>query len=1113
MSEKNIEVDAGEIAEEMKQAAQESNTEEDVKMRIEHILRVKVLDPLKIPFARYERTTIVGERIDALYGRVILEYEPPGALRTPSGYEKGVKQTKRYIEQEAEKSKLPLYKFFGVTLDGIRMGFVRYSQRLENWDVSDKPLEVNRYNVLKLLEALRGSARRPLDADLMIAELGPGSRVAKEAVGAFYQKVIKAKSKRAKMLYNDWRRVFSQVCAYSPEKIKGLERVYGIKEKNIDYEALLFAVHSYYALVMKILAAEAAVLFGGYFLRSYTRKLESSYLKSPQALLTELKNLEEGGIFVSLGIMNFLEADYFAWYLDEWDDQVANAVISVVKMLSEYETATAELEPDIIRDLFKRLYQNLVPKKIRHDLGEYYTPDWLAELVLNEVGFTFEDFENIGKEHGAFAPFELRLLDPACGSGTFLVLAIKRLREYAREHFLEEKVLEKITKNVVGFDLNPLAVMASRANYLLALGELIREATSPFELPVYFADSILAKKRSTYAGAEYALKTTVGEFSIPVNVVEKGLLGVALSLIEECIRLDYSRSDFKSRLSRELQVFNESEVSMLVNLYAQILKLHKQNKNRIWTRVLKNSFAPLFMGKFDYVTGNPPWVNWQSLPKDYRNASKRLWFSYGLFTLSGMEARLGGGKKDISALFTYVCIDRYLKDDGFFGFLITEAVFKTRGAGEGFRKFVIKGKPFEVTKVHDLVKIKPFEGANNRTTAIILRKDGQTKYPIPYIVWRKKRREGIDHTWSLNETNKHVILNEMEAKPADPRKPNSAWLTAPETDILQKIIGVSDYQGFAGIYSGGRNAIYWLKPLQTLKEKEEEIEVLPHLYKFFRETFGVKIRKDKAKIRVKTILVENITEGAKISVEKVQEAIEDFFVYPMIKSRHLKKWKLKGYIYTLQMQDPVKRRGYDEKWVKVHFPKTYGYLKRFENTLIERAAYKKYFQASDAFYSMFNVGKYTFAPYKVVWCQMGSRITSSVISKVNDPYIGTKLIIPEHVLAFIPTKKEEEAHFICSIFNSSVANLILQSLAKGSKSFGAPKFIKNLLGIPKFDPSNPTHTNLAKLSRKAHELALENAAGLAEIEQQIDKLVGKLYGLNKHELERVKSSLKILEGK
>ncbi len=52
------------------------------------------------------------------------------------------------------------------------------------------------------------------------------------------------------------------------------------------------------------------------------------------------------------------------------------------------------------------------------------------------------------------------------------MLAINRAKEYAEEHLLEEReVVDKILANIVGFDLNPLAVISARTNYLLALGE------------------------------------------------------------------------------------------------------------------------------------------------------------------------------------------------------------------------------------------------------------------------------------------------------------------------------------------------------------------------------------------------------------------------------------------------------------------------------------------------------------------------------------------------------------------------------------------------------------------------------------------------------------------
>ena len=69
-------------------------------------------------------------------------------------------------------------------------------------------------------------------------------------------------------------------------------------------------------------------------------------------------------------------------------------------------------------------------------------------------------------------------------------------------------------------------------------------------------------------------------------------------------------------------------------------ELEKQNRNRIWARFIKNAFAPVFKSqkRFDFVVGNPPWVNWESLADEYRAETKRLWRDYGFFTQHGYSA-------------------------------------------------------------------------------------------------------------------------------------------------------------------------------------------------------------------------------------------------------------------------------------------------------------------------------------------------------------------------------------------------------------------------------------------------------------------------------------------
>ncbi|MEM3539108.1 MAG: N-6 DNA methylase [Nitrososphaerales archaeon] len=370
--------------------------------------------------------------------------------------------------------------------------------------------------------------------------------------------------------------------------------------------------------------------------------------------------------------------------------------------------------------MLKRLYQYLVPKKIRHDLGEYYTPDWLAELVLNEVDYKGD--------------LDKRLLDPACGSGTFLVLAIKRAKEYAHEHFIHESdTLKKILKNIIGFDLNPLAVLAARTNYLIALGDLIRyRGIDGIEIPIYLADSILVERRGTLAGTAYVLRTSVGEFMIPSGIIDRGILASVLSIVEECVKVSCNQEEFIVRLLREISI-DDAEVSILTKLYTILLKLEKEEKNRIWIRVLKNSFAPLFTGQFDYVIGNPPWVAWENLPTGYRERIRPLFQHYRLIP-GKLQARV---KMDLSMLFSYVGMDRYLKEGGIFGFLITQTVFVSI-AGEGFRRLVLPdGTQVGVIKIHDMVDLLPFEGAQNRTGIFIAEKGKRTIFPIPYIKWRK----------------------------------------------------------------------------------------------------------------------------------------------------------------------------------------------------------------------------------------------------------------------------------------------------------------------------------------------------------------------------------------
>jgi hypothetical protein len=301
-----------------------------------------------------------------------------------------------------------------------------------------------------------------------------------------------------------------------------------------------------------------------------------------------------------------------------------------------------------------------------------------------------------------------------------------------------------------------------------------------------------------------------------------------------------------------------------------------------------------------------------------------------------------------------------------------------------------------------MVELKPFEGVGNRTTIVVLQKGKQTKYPIPYNYWVKKvKRKGIKDSMSLDEVMKIATYKQFYAEPVNQNDPTSPWITGKPKAIkaVRKVLGKSEYIAHEGVNSGGANAVYWVNIVG-------------------RRPDGL-------------VIISNITEGQKKEVESLQVAIEPDLLYPLLRGRDVKRWKAEPSAYILMVQDPVKRRGIDENELKTKYPKTYLYLKRFEKILRERSAFKRYFTRKNIngrivetgpFYSMFGVGDYTFAPYKVVWPNIASKISSAVVS-LRDK----KPIIPQHIITLIACESLEEAHYICALMNSCPVDFALQA--------------------------------------------------------------------------------------
>jgi hypothetical protein len=1089
----------------------QARTEEDLRIRVSNCIEEKILKPLNIPFeGKYEYTLASGKRVDALYGHVIIEYKAPGKLSTDSDIQKVKEQVIKYIITEAgDKSNYD--KFLGIIISD-KIAFVRYDKRNDIW-ILRGPYEIRRESIIKLIEALRGLRRKILSAEELTKDFGMNSQISKRAIKLLYTKLLNTKNEKTKILFEDWMRLFKQATGYDPNKFKELKELaedYGFEKSNINYDILIFAIHTYYALIMKLIAAEIAYLYGsGRFYKSYIGELDNAYTsKGVEGLKNILKELESGGIFKKLlGIENFLEGDYFSWYVEEIDQELGDTIAEIARRLSDYEIATPQLEPEFARDLLKKLYQNLVPRDIRHNLGEYYTPDWLAELIINEVGLSYENLENMGKED-PLKPLEIRVLDPACGSGTFLILYISRLIRYANEHFLTDTLAKYILENVVGYDLNPLAVLTARTNYLLAIADLIQHSRlGSIEIPIYLADSIMIETKAEITEKYYILRTAVSEFKIPVNIAQNtNLLRKILDEIKMCLENGYTPKEFEFRISP--YGLNSREIDSLKKLYSKLKELKSQGKDDVWIAIIRNAFAPILKGKFDYIIGNPPWINWENLPEQYRESSKGLWEKYGLLVIKG-KTGLGKVKKDLSMLFLARCFDLYLKVGGKLGFVITFTVFKNQ-AGAGFREFLAKNTKIYI--IHDLVTLMPFEGATNRTGIIIVEKvceldnmndnectiikeiRKENMNDIKHVVWNGKK---IDPNTSLEDVIKMTKHYEIAMMPLIPNDPSSPWMQV-KPNIVNAIRKVTSggqyYEAYEGVNTA-LNQIYYVKVL------------------------------DRAPNGMLTI--KNPHEsGQKKKVEQVETNVEPDLVYPLIRGEDVKKW----YIdfkdrFIIVPHDPKTAKPILEKDMKIRWPLTYNYLIKYKNELENRSIHKLWGKGNP-FYSIYDIGTYTFSPYKVVWTRIAGAITGKAASfacTVVEP-INEKPVIPDDGIILVETKSLDEAYYIAGVLNSTIVRSIIASYTYELRQ---ETHIIDIIKIPKFDPNNNLHKKIAELSKRAHELAkciysnnkpddcknINAKEELKKVEDGIDLAVAELYGITKEELEGFKELMNILSGK
>jgi hypothetical protein len=307
-------------------------------------------------------------------------------------------------------------------------------------------------------------------------------------------------------------------------------------------------------------------------------------------------------------------------------------------------------------DILGELYQHYFDPQTRKALGEFYTPPEVVEFILDQVGY-----DGTGK-----------LLDPATGSGTFLVAALRRYLK-AHERRPAAEVLRNLTEGyeLVGFDVNSFAVLMAQLNVAAQLVPLFARAIKDDpdlrlrRLPVIRTDSlrmeVIEEEHGTagQTGLSFGSDEITAQIVLPVMTgkgkelltVKVKFLGVESAKKRGLVRnerewLVCMQSTFDavkiaaagaepasgSRILSELEKLidlRSSKRDALLGVLTEYgvklgLVLHELRTKYNDGRFIK-SLEDLMIGlivkhylHYDCVVGNPPYVRIQNLPEILR---------------------------------------------------------------------------------------------------------------------------------------------------------------------------------------------------------------------------------------------------------------------------------------------------------------------------------------------------------------------------------------------------------------------------------------------------------------------------------------------------------------
>ncbi len=392
-------------------------------------------------------------------------------------------------------------------------------------------------------------------------------------------------------------------------------------------------------------------------------------------------------------------------------------------------------------------------------------------------------------------------------------------------------------------------------------------------------------------------------------------------------------------------------------------------------------------GRFDCVVGNPPWANFADLSESAKEPVKKAFEKYGLVK-NRRDVLLGASRADVAALVVQKALSENLSNDGLAAFWLPKSIFFNEGANRNFRQFSCDGQDYacETLFLFDSQRKAVFPAVKTLYCAAVFRKNTSQEVPVP--------------------AKRYVAPNRWE----------HTFVAPPLNDPLGGWQESSD----------GTSILEFERPrLAAFQKPRQGVNTCGATDLFVFDSFR---QLDFDKVEVSNKRGHTLVAPSHLVFPlATRQLFDGLDLGPM-------KWVFLP--YDANTGDPLTACALES------MPSVWTYLSAHESLLRQRKGVMIQSQISKGFFwSLFGVGRYTFAPWKVMWEAYGKKEFRAV--KVSGEWQANQAM---H--AYIPCWSDTDADKVLRLLSlMNVQDQLLRHGMEGTTNWAQPGRIARMFEL------------------------------------------------------------------